>query len=126
MPSVSDFEIRPPRRGQGVFVSTAHHPYEREAAPRTPRFSDDGPRTWNSDTQCWELVPVTPEIRARPGPVVLPVNDGSGRWWLVRETSGQPMWSFEAADFGAALVEKRRLCAMVGARSGWARLEIIQ
>lgn len=46
----------------------------------------------------------------------------TGVRWTVWSNEGQPMWTFEAYDFDRALVEKRRLCAGNGYRSGWAHL----
>lgn len=51
----------------------------------------------------------------------VPVDDGSGVFWTVRDR-GQVIWRFEAYDFDVALAEKRRLCRLGGFRSGWAYL----
>lgn len=97
------------------------HPHAREPEPRVERLSQDGARVFDAYLGCWVIEP-EPE----PDPVLLgktatPVWDGSGVFWTVW-CDGRPMWVIEAYDFDRALVEKRRLCRLVGGRSGWARL----
>lgn len=82
-------------------------------------------RVFDARLGCWVKVLVTPEVCAeRRLPLVTPVSDGSGVRWTVFSNEGQPMWTYEAFDFGAALDEKRRLCAGSGYRSGWAHLRL--
>ncbi|NBB16291.1 hypothetical protein GVN21_13070 [Caulobacter sp. SLTY] len=61
-----------------------------------------------------------PEDRVRPTlPEVTPEGDGSEVFWDVFDVqTGRRLWSIEAADFEAALFEKRRLYRLAGGKSG--------
>ena len=74
------------------------------------------------------LPATTPEDRVRPElPTVTASGDGSGVWWaVIDEKTGCTLWRVEARDFRAALDEKRRLCAAVSGKSGWAYLDRVR
>jgi len=115
-----------------VFVSSTFQP-TRE--PRAERRSDDGPRVFDRKLCVWlavgqpcdrwgRLVEVAPRPPERLS--AIPMRDGSGCWWRAAGRDGQLLWRIEAWSFEAALEEKRRLCAIVGCRSGevWLKQEI--
>lgn len=101
--------------------------------PPKPRFASEPAsfikaeaceRTFDPRLGCWVKAQPSPPAREERLPLVTPISDGSGVRWTVFDNAGQPMWTFEAWDFDTALVEKRRLCAGSGYRSGWAHLRL--
>jgi len=72
------------------------------------------------------LPATTPEDRV-VGASIQPCGDGSGVWWaVIDQRTGCTLWRIEARDFRTALDEKRRLCAAVSGKSGWAYLDRVR
>ena len=69
-----------------------------------------------------------PEPVVRPGPSIRGSQpDHSGVWWEVYDAvRGTIFATIERHNFHSALLEKRRICAELGGRSGWCKLRQIQ
>jgi len=88
-------------------------------------FSTDGLRKFDFDLACWVVFDIPEFVPAmKTAAAVVPEGDGSGKFWEVWDNStGRVLWTIEALNFDRALIEKRRLCAGCGGRSGWAVLK---
>lgn len=120
----SEVYIGPPQGPRGLFAGRVYQPNRERQEPT--RFSEDGERVFDAYLGCWVKAEPQPLPGKRPGLAATPQNDGSGVWWEIRERDGQLLWTVEAADFDRALAEKRRLCHVVGGRSGWAFISRIK
>lgn len=117
--------VRVPDRNPDVFSGSSFGRHNPRATGKTDEISrpSGAVRQFNFELLVWEAVWLHIPQPVPPRPAVVPLGDGSGRFWQVRDRqTGCVLWTIEAGDFDRALAEKIRLCVAAGWKPGHSEL----